>query len=226
LETDPARMCALLVGLPDVVVIGVIDLPGAALVVHVEQPSTRPCCDRCGQLAVVKDRREVLLVDLPVFGRPARLAWRKLRWCCPNQAGPAGSWTGEDVRIAAPRSGITDRAGRWVTEQVGRYGRSVNEVAVELGCDWHTVNDSVIAYGTALIDDDMDRIGPATAVGLDETLFVRRGPLHRQHWSTSITDVESRLLDVVPGRTGANRAAGSPIGARGGARRWRGPRWI
>ena len=52
--------------------------------------------------------------------------------------------------IAAPRLVMTDRAGRWVTEQVGRHGRTVNEVAGELGCDWHTVNDTVIAYGTAL----------------------------------------------------------------------------
>jgi hypothetical protein len=36
---------------------------------------------------------------------------------------------------------MTDRAGRWVTEQVGRYARSINEIAVELGCDWHTIND-------------------------------------------------------------------------------------
>ena len=48
---------------------------------------------------------------------------------------------------------MTDRAGRWVTEQVGRYARTVNEVASELGCDWHTVNDTVIAYGDALVDD-------------------------------------------------------------------------
>ena len=34
---------------------------------------------------------------------------------------------------------MTDRAGRWVTEQVGRNGRSVSEVARELDCDWHTV---------------------------------------------------------------------------------------
>ena len=97
---------------------------------------------------------------------------------------------------------MTDRAGRWVTEQVGRHGRTVNEVAVELGCDWHTVNDTVIAYGTALVDDDPDRIGEPTALGLDETLFVRVGPRHRQQWSTSIVDVRAgRLLDVVPGRS-------------------------
>jgi hypothetical protein len=49
-------------------------------------------------------------------------------------------------------------------------------VAVELGCDWHTVTDTVVAFGTALVDDDPDRIGTVTALGLDETLFVHRGP--------------------------------------------------
>jgi transposase len=142
----------------------------------------------------------VLLVDLPVFGRAARLAWRKHRWRCPDPQCPQGSWTAEDLRIAAPRLRMTDRAGRWVTAQVGRYGRTVTEVADELGCDWHTINDTVIAYGTVLVDDP-DRIGAATAVGLDETLFARRGPYRAQHWSTSIVDVQAgRLLDVVPGR--------------------------
>ena len=81
-------------------------------------------------------------------------------------------------------------------------GRTVNEVAVELGCDWHTVNDTVIAYGSVLVDDP-DRIGAPTALGLDETLFVRVGPRRHQAWSTSIVDVRAgRLLDVVPGRSG------------------------
>ncbi len=78
--------------------------------------------------------------------------------------------------IAARRLVMTDRAGRWVTEQVGRYGRTVNEVAVELGCDWHTVNDTVIAYGTALVDDDLDRgrhSGPGPSGG-DGTDVARR----------------------------------------------------
>jgi len=39
-----------------------------------------------------------------------------------------------------------------VTEAVGRQGRTVNEVATTLGCDWHTVNDAVLAYGEALVD--------------------------------------------------------------------------
>ncbi len=53
---------------------------------------------------------------------------------------------------------------------MGSLGRSVAEVARELGCDWHTVNDVVVAYGAALVDDP-DRIGAVDGLGLDETLF-------------------------------------------------------
>jgi transposase len=200
LQTDPMRMCELLVGLPDVTIDAVADEPGEPLVVHVSQRVDRPVCASCAVPAVVKDRPVVELVDLCVFGRPARLAWRKHRWECRNPLCPMGSWTGEDSRIAPVRLSLTDRAGRWVTEQVGRHGRSVAGVAADLACCWHVVNDAVIAYGTALIDDP-DRIGPVTAVGLDETLFSRVGPHRRQAWSTQIVDVRAGvLLDVVEGR--------------------------
>jgi transposase len=202
-EVDPTRVCELLVGLPDVVVLGVLDERDAPLVVHVETRDVRPSCARCSGAVVVKDRRSVELVDLPCFGRAARLVWRKRRWSCRDAACTTRSWTEHVPAIAASRLVMTDRAGRWVTEQVGRHGRTVNEVAGELGCDWHTVNDTVIAYGIALIDDP-DRIGEPTALGLDETLFVRVGPRHHQSWSTSIVDVRAgKLLDVVPGRSSA-----------------------
>jgi transposase len=104
---------------------------------------------------------------------------------------------------------MTDRAGRWVCEQVGRLGRSVAEVARELGCDWHAVNDAVIAYGTPLVEDPA-RIGPVTALGLDETLFARTGRWRSQQWCTSSVNVSpghTPLLDVVAGRraTGPSR---------------------
>src|SRR5690606_10970384 len=98
------------------------------------------------------------------------------------------TWTETDPRVAPARAAMTDRAGRWVTAQVGREGRTVAEVARELGCDWHTVMDAVVAYGTPLIDDP-DRIGEVTALGLDETLFARTGPWRTQQWCTSIVDV-------------------------------------
>ena len=201
MEVDPTRICELLVGLPDVNVLGVLDERDGPLRVHVETRDARPSCAGCSGVVVIKDRPSVVLVDLPCFGRPVRLVWRKRRWSCLDATCATRSFTEEMPAIAAPRLVMTDRAGRWVTEQVGRHGRTVNEVAVELGCDWHTINDTVVAYGTALIDDP-DRVGEPTALGLDETLFVRVGPRHRQAWSTSIVDVRGgRLLDVVPGRS-------------------------
>ena len=202
MEVDPTRICELLVGLPDVNVLGVIDAAGMPVRSVIETRGPRPACTRCAGAVLIKDRPEVELVDLAAFGRPARLVWRKHRWACANDSCGVGSWTGEDARIAPARAAMTDRAGRWVTRQVGEHGRTVNELAGELECAWHTVNDAVIAYGTALVDDDPDRIGDPTALGLDETLFVRVGPRHRQAFSTSIVDVRAgKLLDVVPGRS-------------------------
>ncbi len=61
------RMCELLVGLPDVDVIGVENLEPGRLVVVIEPRQARPRCERCGTAAWVKDNREVDLVDLPAF---------------------------------------------------------------------------------------------------------------------------------------------------------------
>jgi transposase len=201
-------MCELLVGLPDVHILGVDDDVNGFVCIYIESRAQRPGCAHCGVFAQVKDRSAVELVDLPCFGRPARLIWHKCRWRCPEPSCPVGSWTEEDHRIGAPRMAISDRAGRWVTEQIGRYARSVNEIALELGCDWHTVNDTVIAYGTALVDDDPKRFGVVRALGLDEVLFVRVGPFRRQEFSTQMVDVGAgQLLDVVPGRSGAEPTA-------------------
>jgi transposase len=200
-------MCELLVGLPDVNVLGVDDEVNGFVCIYIESSAERPGCSRCGVLAQMKDRTAVELVDLPCFGRPTRLIWHKCRWKCPEPTCAMASWTEENERIGAPRMAMSDRAGRWVTEQVGRYARSVNEIATELGCDWHTVNDTVLAYGTALADDPA-RFGVVEALGLDEVLFARVGPWRRQEFSTQIVDVGlGQLLDIVPGRSGAGPTA-------------------
>ena len=180
-----------------------------------------------GRAAWVKDRPVIELVDLPCFGRPTRLVWRKHRFTCPDPDCETRSWTGEHRDVAPPRAAMTDRAGRWATAQVGRNGRSVSEVARELGCDWHTINDAVIAYGTPLVDDP-DRIGAVSALGLDETLFCRRGRWRRQEWCTSIVDVTrpSQLLDMVEDRSAAGpirvdrRASPSRGGPRSAGVSW------
>lgn len=205
---NATRACELLVGLPAVNVLEVAEPQLGRLSITIESRVVPPSCPGCGERAWVKDRPVVELVDLTCFGRPVTLRWRKHRWCCPRRWCRQGSWTHEDPRIAAPRLSVTDRAGRWVTIQVGRNGRAVSDVAGELGADWHAVNDAVIAYGQALLDADGDRIGQVEALGVDEVLFARLGRWRTLAWSTSIVDVASgQLLDVIEGRSSGGLCA-------------------
>lgn len=193
-------MCELVVGLGDVGVAGVGDGGCGLLRVHVRSPARGLCCGGCGALVWSRGARAAELVDLPAFGRGVRLVWHKRRWRCPDGACGVGSVTEQNVWIAPRRALLTTRAGRWATRQVGR-GRAVGDVASALGCDWHTVNASVRRWGQALLDADSARISEVNALGLDETLFVRRGRWHTKTWCASIVDVGSgQLLDIVPGR--------------------------
>ena len=216
MSPDDTRISNVLVGLPDVRILNAVD-DGKHLTITIEKVTGAPACPRCAASAHLKDRRCLTLVDLPYRGRAARVIWRKRRWRC-SAACAQPSWTEQDERIAFPRHSMLTRAGRWVTRQVGRGGRAVSDVAEELGCHWHTVNDAVIAFGEALLDDDPMRIGDVDALGLDEVLFVRLGQRHRAHFTTSIVDVATgQLLDVVPGREGK------------GPKEWltrRGPEWL
>ena len=206
-ERDATRMCELLVGLEDVAVLGVEDDGDACpLVVHVESTARRPGCPECGLLGWSKDRPKVTLVDLPCFGRSTRLVWHKHRLCCPDAC--PRSWTVEVLSIAPPRQALTTRAGKWATIQVGSHGRAVSDVADELGCDWHTVNAAVMAWGELLVDDPERMAAAPAALGLDETLFCRRGRLRTQQWCTSIVDVGGGgLIDIVEGKHWAAAAA-------------------
>ena len=201
MSVDATRMCELLVGLPDVNVLEVIETD-VGLRVKIETRGVRPACVGCGGAVKVKDRDEVEYADLPCFGRPTVLVWRKIRWVCAVGCG-AASFTETAATIAAPRQRLTDRAGRWATVQVGRRGRPVTDVAGELGSGWDPVMDAVVAYGQALIDDP-GRFGDVEAIGLDETLRCKTGRWRTQQWSTQIVDVGAgQLLDVVEGRNAA-----------------------
>ena len=143
----------------------------------------------------------MVLVDLPAFGRPARLVWHKRRWRCPRRGCGAGTVTEADREIAPPRALLTSRAARWATRQAGR-GRPLKDAAAELGCGWHAVNLAVQRWGGALLDADTGRISEVAALGLDEHLMMRRGRFRAKTWGTSIVDVgRGQLLDIVRGRT-------------------------
>jgi len=170
--------------------------------VHVELERGVVGCPTCGVVATVKDRHRVALVDLTMAGRQIVLVWNKRRFRCAEQRCFTGTWTEVDPRIAAPRLKMTDRAGRWATFEVGKNGRTVNEVAEHLGCDWHTVNDAVLAYGAALVEHP-ERFGDVTSLGLDEHLMVKLGERRTRQFVTAIVDVDrAQLLDIVPDRKG------------------------
>ena len=94
MEVDPTRVCELLVGLPDVNVLGVIDAVGLPVRVVIESRGPRPACSGCAGAVVVKDVPDFALVA----GTPARF----LRWV--GRAGVPLEPAGDD-RFRCPRTG-------------------------------------------------------------------------------------------------------------------------
>ena len=207
MECDPTRVCELLVGLGDVEVLGVDDgaLRGRCGCTSAGGHRDRRAGDvvgRCGPRASAASSWWTCRRSGGRCCRPTvKHAWHKRRWRCPRSGCAAGSFSEQDSAIAPQRALLTARAGRWATRRAGR-GEAIADTAAVLGCDWHTVNASVRRWGQALLDADGDRIAAVVALGLDETLFCRRGRFAQRAWSTSIVDVaRGQLLDVVPGRT-------------------------
>jgi transposase len=195
----PTEILAALVGLKDVRVVAYVRR-GADVELMVEQVPGEVCCPGCHRPAQVKERPVVNYVDLPVFGTPMSLAWKKHRMRCVHRTCATNTWVLEDHRIAAKNCLLTTRAAKWATVQVGG-GRTVSEVAAELACDWHTVNDAVTTYGTALLEADRKRLNKTTAIGLDETSFVKAGTSNHTNYATTVADVENhQIIDILPTR--------------------------
>jgi transposase len=195
----PTEIVQALVGLKDVRVLH-YERRGPDVELMIEQTVDDVRCPTCGGRAQVKERPIVRYVDLPVYGTPMRLAWRKHRMRCGEPTCARRTWVLEDHRIAAKSCLLTTRAAKWATVQVGG-GRTVSEVAGELACDWHTVNDSVTTYGQALLEADRKRLNRTTAIGLDETSFVKLGRHSHTDYATTVADVENhQIIDILPTR--------------------------
>ena len=196
-------MCEKLVGLGDVDLVGINDSgEGAPLGVVIGSRKPRPSCEACGGPVWSKGERTVVLVDLPAFGRPVRLRWRKRRWTCPNPDCALRSFIEQDPTIGPQRALLTSRAARWVTIGVGGRGRPVDEVAAELGCGWHTVNNEVGRWGEALLEADTDRIGEVQAVGIDKKRCSggKAGGVPKSGAPLSSTLGATSRFDIVGGR--------------------------
>jgi transposase len=196
--SDPIEILEALVGLKDVRVLH-YERRGPEVALVIEQVVEDARCPQCQRPAQVKERPLVSYVDLPVYGAPMRLSWKTHRLRCVHEDCPQGSWVLRDHRIAAKNCFLTTRAAKWATVQVGT-GRTVLEVAKELNCEWHTVNDAVTTYGEALLEADKKRLNRTSAMDLDETSFVKLGG-HHTSYVTTVTDVQHhQIIDILPTR--------------------------
>ena len=197
---DPTTMCEILLGLGGVNLLEVVECQDDTIKVTIETREGRVPCPGCGSYAASKERRPARLTDLTCFGRKVILIWNKRRLKCLEPTCDISTFTEANPQIAGSNLRLTTRAAKWSVEQVGRLGRSVYEVSGDIGASWHAVNDAVIRLGRILVDDP-GRIREVKAIGLDETLMMRRGKFKKQIYSTQIVDVErGQLLDIVPGR--------------------------
>ncbi len=195
----PSEILAALVGLKDVRVVH-YERRGPDVELMIEQVTRDVRCPGCEGPAQVKERPVVHYVDLPVYGTAMSLAWKKHRMRCVDPRCAKQTWTIEDHRIAAKSCLLTTRAAKWATRQVGG-GRTVSEVAAELACDWHTVNDAVTTYGSALLAADRKRLNQTSAIGLDETSFIKLASKKQADYATTVADVENhQIIDILPTR--------------------------
>ena len=195
----PSEILAALVGLKEVVVLA-YERRGRDVELMIEQVTGDVRCPACQEPAQVKERPVVHYVDLPVYGTAMSLAWKKHRMRCVNKSCPKRTWVLSDHRIAAKNCLLTTRAAKWATVQVGG-GRTVSEVAAELACDWHTVNDAVCTYGAALLAADRKRLNKTSAIGLDETSFIKLASKKQADYATTVADVENhQIIDILATR--------------------------
>ncbi len=209
--------CDLLIGLAGLHVIAVVrDEGNGALTVTVESERDVIGCPSCGVVAHGHGQREVRLVDAPWAGRPVTVLWRKRRFVCPDPGCSTRSFVEQDERIARPRGLLTVRACWWAIAQVRREHASVQGLARQLGTTWRTVWTSIKPVLERAAADPARFEGVAT-LGVDEHVWHHvstkpiedggRGPKELTGMVDLTRDehgrTRARLLDLVPGRSGA-----------------------
>jgi transposase len=178
---------------------------------EIQTTATVVGCQGCGVRAELHGRRTVRVRDLPIGGRPVVLAWRKRIWRCGEPACGVRTWT-ERVAAIRPRAVLTERARAEACRRVGKDAHAVAAVARDLGVGWATVMRAVAEHGSPLVDDAA-RLEGVTALGMDETSFLKATRLAPTRYVTGLVDLErGQLLDVVGDRTKA--AVDGWLGAR------------
>jgi transposase len=112
------------------------------------------------------------------------------------------TWT-EQTAAIRPRAVLTERARAEACRRVGKDAHAVAAVARDLGVGWATIMRAVADHGRSLVDDPT-RLDGVTALGLDETSFLKATRTAPTRYITGLVELEGgRLLDVVADRTRA-----------------------
>ena len=161
------------------------------VVVRVQSPDgQRVFCAGCGCRARSKDRREVVLRDVPCGdGRSRQVRWNKQVWECVEVLCATRSWT-EQCGLAGPRRVLTSRAARWAVERLGAVEGSVASAARRLGVSWATVWPVVAEAAEAAVGDPA-RVGPVARVGFDETVMSSGTRRRRRRFVTAAVDTDT-----------------------------------
>jgi len=195
-----------MLGLPGFRVLASAECDGE-LQVQVETTEDFVGCPSCAVVAVLHDRRLRLVRDLPAGGRPVLLCWSKRVWRCRYRACPRVTFS-ERTEAIRPKGVLTERARAEACRRVGQDAVSIAQVATDLGVGWPTVMRAVGEFGQRTLDAAwVDRA--VTRLGVDETAFLAATARHHTQFITGLVDLAptgggpARLLDVVPGRSGA-----------------------
>jgi transposase len=206
---DTTSVTAALFGLTGFEILAAAEVSGE-LELLVQTVADLVGCPVCGAVARAKDRRRPTWVrDLPLAGRPVMICWVKRIWCCPHPLCEQRTWTEQHPAIA-PRAGMTERARVWAFEQVAGSDAALSRIATGLGVVWWTIMRQVIDRGTLQVEDP-DRLAGVSAVGVDETAYLRASSCRSTTFATGIADltrvVRRGCWDVVEGRSGTVLAA-------------------
>ena len=180
---------------------------GDGLYVSIEtSPTQPPECRRCGHGTDGHGRIPVTVHDRPCAHGKMVLTWRKRRYRCQECRFTFSEYHQHIYRQHV----LTARAVDWAIAQLRHEHASINGLARQLGCDWHTLWDRVEARLTqaAARPERLDRV---TDLGVDEHIWHHsprqgKGPKELTGMVDLTRDengkVHARLLDLVPGRSG------------------------
>lgn len=180
---------------------------GDGLYVSIETtPSQPPECRRCGHRTYGHGRIPVTVHDRPATFGKMILTWLKRRYRCQECHA-----TFSEYQHRISRQGVlTRRAVDWAVAQLRYEHASINGLARQLGCDWHTLWPQVEARLTHAAARP-ERLDGVTDLGVDEHIWHHsprkgKGPKELTGMVDLTRDeqghVHARLLDLVPGRSG------------------------